>query len=133
VEPTTVPTEEGDQRGTFDETLNLRTGEYTLLGLLAEVERSSGKRVHWLPQVGATPGRALKLAHTNQLHVGDVSTPDNQQAIRLRPDLELGEALGAALALATEFGLCSRPPDREVWTAMIVEGEILLVMLPGAF
>lgn len=120
------------QEAELHRTIELKEGKYSLMAFAEEIARASAKELQWRPYSCEAPGRAQQLVKATSLI--NVASPNVQaKGWDLESRVELHEALGALLAVATEIGLGRESPDREVWTAILGKDAIFLIMLPDAF
>ena len=123
------PTQEAKLRRTIE----LREGAYSVKSFAEEIARASAKELRWMPYSCKAPGKAQRLVEAPLFNVGSPNGHTSDGGVQLEARVELHKALEELLAYATEIGLGRESPDREVWTALLGEDAIFLIMLPDAF
>jgi len=121
------------QEAELRRTIELREGAYSVISFAAEVAKASTKELRWIPHSYEAPGRAQRLVKAPLFNVGSLNGHTRDGGVQLEARVELHKALEELLAYATEIGLGRESPDREVWTALLGEDAIFLIMLPDAF
>jgi len=114
-------------------TIELREGAYSVKSFAEEVARASAKELRWMPYSCEAPGWGQYLLEEPLFNVGSPDSHSRDEGVQLEARVELHKALKKLLAYATEIGLGRESPDREVWTALLGEDAIFLIMLPDAF
>jgi len=109
-----------DQEALLRERVVLREGKYSFVGFPEEIARAAGKRLVWLPELSLPTDSRLRLP------TGIFEAAEGKGQL-------LGYILARWLAEATEHGVGRSSPDREIWTALVGEDAIFLIMLPDAF